>query len=733
MRKDELLIRVAVPSPLRRIFDYRFPQNSMDVRIIPGMRLRVSFGRRELIGVVLKVVRDSEIDVEKLKQITAVLDAEPLITGRVFRLLEWCSGYYHHPIGEVFSAALPTLLRQGGELLYKGQRCWLLSESGREVALDTLKRAVKQQGVLGLLQQHGVLSDRQLSDLLNGWQAPMRALRDKGFIYSEQRPEIPEVTSVTVPPLNAEQAVAVTAVEAGLADFHPFLLNGVTGSGKTEVYLSIAEKVLAKGRQVLVLVPEIGLTPQLVLRFQQRFAVPIALMHSGLNDQERLDSWILARDGRASLVIGTRSAVFAPMKQLGLIIIDEEHDGSFKQQEGFRYSARDVAVMRARLEKVPIVLGSATPSLETLFNAQEGRYRELLLTQRAGNAQPPKIAALDVRGQYMEHGLSNGLIALMRQHLKQSGQVLLFLNRRGYSPTLMCHDCGWSAECQRCDTHMVLHQYEQRLRCHHCGKEMRLVPRCPQCQGEQLRPIGHGTERIEEALQEKFPEYKVLRIDRDTTRRKGALQTMLEEIHDGKHQILLGTQMLSKGHHFPNVTLVGILDAEQGLYSADYRAIERMAQQILQVAGRAGRAERPGTVLIQTHHPDHPLLRELLEQGYGPFSQALLQERQQADMPPYSALALLRAEATDKHLPQAFLSEAYQLAAALGVPDVLLLGPIPSPMERRAGRYRAQLLIHAPQRGALHRLLTPWLLQLEANKLGRKVRWSLDVDPIEMY
>ncbi len=363
----------------------------------------------------------------------------------------------------------------------------------------------------------------------------------------------------------------------------------------------------------------------------------------------------------------------------------------------------------------------------------QGRYRELKLTQRAGGAKPPKIELLDVRGQYMEHGISNALIKRMHQHLENSGQVLLFLNRRGYSPALMCHDCGWSAECHRCDSHMVLHQYEQRLRCHHCSKEVPLMSLCPQCQSTQLRAIGQGTERIEEALRHHFPEYEVLRIDRDTTRRKGSFQLMIDEIHEGKYQILLGTQMLAKGHHFPKVTLVGIIDAEQGLYSADYRAIERMAQQILQVSGRAGRAERPGTVVIQTHHPDHPMLRQLLEQGYTTFANALMNERKESEMPPFSALALLRAESVEKNLPQAFLSEVYQLAMAQGVPDVLLLGPVPSPMARRAGRYRAQLLIQAPQRGALHRLLNPLMLQLEGSKLGRKVRWSLDVDPIEMY
>ncbi len=724
---------VAVPSPLRRRFDYRLPD---DLTVVPrpGLRVEVPFGSRQLVGVLLQSLnKDSATPHNKLKSMIRVLDDEAPLGGTLFRLLEWSSRYYHHPIGEVFSAALPTLLRKGGELTYRGQRGWQLSDTGLEVDPEQLKRAPKQRQLLSLLSEHGVLSDRQLNQHAKGWPAAMRLLREKAWVVAEQRPEIYRVEPEEVKELNPEQAVAVNDVVSGLLAFHPFLLNGVTGSGKTEVYLSIAEKVIKQGRQVLILVPEIGLTPQLVVRFQQRFAVPIALMHSGLSDQERLDSWIIARDGRAPLVIGTRSAVFAQMKNLGLIIVDEEHDGSLKQQDGFRYSARDVAVMRARLEKVAIVLGSATPSLETLYNVAQGRYRELKLTQRAGGAKPPKIEALDVRGQYMEHGISNALIACMRQHLEKSGQVLLFLNRRGYSPTLLCHDCGWSAECQRCDSHMVLHQREQRLRCHHCGKDERMIRVCPQCKSEQLRSIGQGTERIEEALQHHFPEYSIVRIDRDSTRRKGSLQAMIDGVHDGKHQILLGTQMLAKGHHFPNVTLVGILDAEQGLFSADYRAMERMAQQILQVSGRAGRAQRPGTVIIQTHHPEHPMLRELLEQGYTKFSSALMRERKETEMPPFTALALLRAESTNQTLPQHFLSEVYQLAAAHQLPDVLLLGPVPSPMERRAGRYRAQLLIQAPQRGALHRLLDLLLPQLEKSKLGRKVRWSLDIDPIEMY
>ncbi len=461
--------------------------------------------------------------------------------------------------------------------------------------------------------------------------------------------------------------------------------------------------------------------------------MPVAVLHSGLNDQERLDAWLMARAGAAALVIGTRSAALSPFKDLGLIVVDEEHDASFKQQEGFRYSARDVAVMRARLGKIPIVLGSATPSLETLYNVAQGRYRELRLTQRAGNAVPPKIHALDVRHQPIQEGVSRPLLELMRQHLAADGQVLLFLNRRGFAPALLCHDCGWSAECKRCDTHMVLHQGERRLRCHHCLREIPLMPACPACGSAELRPVGHGTERIEELLKEQFPHHAVCRLDRDTTRRKGALDQMLDEIRQGKYRILIGTQMIAKGHHFPEVTLVGILNAEQGLYSADFRGMERMAQQILQVAGRAGRMERPGTVVMQTHHPDHPLLQELIAAGYMTFAQTLLAERQQAELPPYTAIALFRAEANRKELPLSFLEQARDALRATGIAEVLALGPVMAPMERRAGRYRAQLLVQSDKRSALHAALDLALQQLEGSALGRKVRWSLDVDPVETF
>ncbi|MCK5640042.1 MAG: primosomal protein N', partial [Gammaproteobacteria bacterium] len=508
---------------------------------------------------------------------------------------------------------------------------------------------------------------------------------------------------------------------------------GVTGSGKTEVYLRIIEEVLASGRQALVLVPEIGLTPQLVQRFQQRFPVPIALLHSGLNDTERLNAWLMARDGSAPIVIGTRSAVFTPLCKPGVIIVDEEHDASYKQHDGFRYSARDLAVMRGHLVQVPVLLGSATPSMESLHNTRSVRYGLLELSKRAGAASQPSIRLLDIRSQPMDEGLSDNLLQVMRRHLQQNGQILLFLNRRGYAPVLMCHDCGWVGKCQRCDAHLTLYAGQRRMRCHHCASERPVFSECPECKSHELHPVGQGTERVEQALQRNFPDTEIARIDRDSTRRKGSMEAMLERIHEGKTRILVGTQMLAKGHHFPGVTLVAILDCDQGLFSVDFRASERMAQLITQVAGRAGRAEKSGEVLIQTHHPEHPLLQCLIQQGYQGFSKAILAERQAAELPPFSHMALLRAEAVAADAAMTFLCEARDLAQAIDVSDVDILGPVPAPMERRAGRFRAQLLLQATQRQDLQNLLSPWIQQLEGLKAGRKVRWSLDVDPYEMY
>jgi primosomal protein N' (replication factor Y) len=542
------------------------------------------------------------------------------------------------------------------------------------------------------------------------------------------------------PELNAEQARAVAAVTAALGGFVPFVLDGVTGSGKTEVYIRLIAEVLAAGRQALVLVPEIGLTPQLREQLERRLPGPQAVLHSALAEGERERAWQSAADGRALLVLGTRSACLVPLPRLGLIVVDEEHDASLKQQEGFRYSARDLAVRRAQQAGCPVVLGSATPSLETLHNARAGRYHRLELRHRAGGARAPAVALLDIRGQPLHAGLSRLLRAQVEAETAAGNQVLLFLNRRGFAPVLTCHDCGWVGECRHCDARLTYHLRLRRLWCHHCGWYLAAPAVCPACRGTDLRGLGLGTERLEEELRATFPDLSLARIDRDSTRRKGELDRLLAAGRRGETQVLLGTQMLAKGHDFPGVTLVGILDLDQSLYAADFRAPERTAQLIVQVAGRAGRAERPGRVLIQTRHPTHPLLRSLIDGGYAGFAELALAERASAQLPPFAHLALLRADAPAPEVPLEFLRQARALALAQLAEagaggqgaGVSVSSPVPAPMERRAGRYRAQLLVEAPLRGALQRFLGPWVAALWSLGRPRGLRWSVDVDPLDM-
>ena len=534
------------------------------------------------------------------------------------------------------------------------------------------------------------------------------------------------------PVLNAEQRRAVEAVEAHLGEFSPFVLDGVTGSGKTEVYLRLIETVVARGRQALVLIPEIGLTPQLLARFRARLSCRVAALHSGLSNGERLSSWTHARNGTADVLVGTRSAVFVPLARPGLFIVDEEHDLSFKQQDGFRYSARDLAVVRARDAGAPVVLGSATPSLEAIENVRRGRYRQLELPHRAGGATPPRIDVVDLRARPFDNGLCDVLVDALEQTKARSEQALLFINRRGYAPRLMCFACGWIADCDRCDAHLVFHREDGRMRCHHCAAEREPADECPGCGSKNVRRLGLGTERVASALERRIEGLRVARMDRDATRRRGSLEALLDRVHAGEVDAVVGTQMLAKGHHFPNVTLVAILDADAGLFGIDFRATERMAQLLLQVAGRAGRGDRTGRVLLQTHHPEHPLLRVLVLEGYRKFCAEALAERRAARLPPFASLALVRAEALQRDAPQSFLRDAEACASARPHPGVSVLGPVPSPMERRAGRYRAQLLVDATSRRALQRFLPEWIAELESLPSARRVRWSVDVDPQEM-
>ena len=737
----DLILRLALPSPLRRLFDYLPPAGVSEQLLQPGVRLRVPFGRREVIAVLIERASHSSLPADKLRPALALLDRQPLLPASLFRLCQWTAQYYQHSLGDTFSWALPVLLRQGEAAEARVERFWVKQP---QASLDDprLLRAPRQREALRTLAQHPHGIAHSLLGQLQLNRDSLQLLLEKGLVCLEERRQAPRERhgswlAQPALPLNDEQRLAVSAVQSAFNRFQPFLLAGITGSGKTEVYLQLIQQCLEAGKQALVLIPEINLGPQTLERFSRRFNARLALLHSNVNDRERLDAWLAARDGQADIIIGTRSALFTPLKRPGLIIIDEEHDASYKQQEGLRYNARDLAVMRAQLESVPIVLGSATPALESLHNAHTGRYALLRLTQRAGAAQPPRFLRLDIKSLPLDSGISGPLQQAIRQTLERGQQVLVFLNRRGFAPTLLCHDCGWISQCPRCDARMTLHQRSGELRCHHCGHAERSPRNCPKCQQVDLRPLGAGTERAEERLTTLFPEVPVLRIDRDSTARKGSMEQLLHSIGKGQPCILVGTQMLAKGHHFPRVTLVAILDADGGLFSTDFRAPERMAQLIVQVAGRAGRAETPGTVLIQTHLAEHPLLVQLTEQGYFAFAEQALSERRAAGLPPFSHLALLRAEAHQPGQAEAFLDDVCSLAEQwldqLQLSGIELLGPVPAPMERRAGRFRAQLLLQGSARASLHRLLGNLLAQVESLPAARSVRWSVDVDPLDLF
>ncbi len=724
------VLRVALPVPLPGLFDYLPPVTG---HVSVGHRVLVPFGqndKKKMVGVVVETGHESTLDPIRLKPVLQVLDETPLLNAELMYSLAWAADYWLCPPGEVYTNALPLALREPHALPGLHEETWAVTDAGRE-ALDHGQRRGKSRALLQLL----LTTPRRAMELnqhLPSWRTAARRLATARLIRQVAPPAPVLVVAKSAPTLNTEQSEAVAKVNASLGSFQPFLLDGVTGSGKTEVYLAVIAHVLARGQQALLLVPEIGLAPQTLQRLRERLNITVEILHSNLSPGERARAWLRARSGVARVVLGTRSAIFTPLPHPGVLIVDEEHDSAYKQQDGFRYHARDLAVVRARALDVPVLLGSGTPSLESLANVAAGRYRALPLHARPGATQAPQVHIVDMRAQRLTHGLSPRLLKAISNTIARSEQVLVFKNRRGYAPVLLCHACGWHADCPDCMRPMTLHARQHQLICHHCNRHEAVPLHCPSCGNSKLKPLGQGTERLEEALSARFPDIPVLRIDRETTRQRNHFKQVLDTLRrEAKPAILVGTQMLAKGHDLPYLTLVAIVGADDGLLSVDFRASERLAQPLVQVAGRAGRAVRPGHVLLQTHHPEHPLLHQLLGQGYAATAQDLLHERRLANLPPFSHQVLLRAEARQREQVDAFL---YAANVALPKGHTLqVAGPMPAPMPLRAGRQRGQLLLESEHRRQLHQVLRHWQPMLFTLPQARRVRWSLDVSPLELY
>ena len=726
------IVRVALAVPLPRFFDYLYPP---DLTPIVGGRVLVPFGSQKRVGIVVDLPASSDVAKEKLKPIIDVLDAESLFNSTTWDWLAWSANYYRAALGDVLFQALPVKLRNGESAVKNDRTFWRITDLGKQ-ALESgeLKRAKKQIEALNLLLTQDLeKGNNEISSAM--WSA----LKGKDYVEeiivpTEQKSwqqalgDNPLVNLDNRLTLNKQQALAFSQLlfQEG---FNVWLLEGVTGSGKTEIYLQYIEEILKKGKQVLVLVPEIGLTPQTVRRFQARFNVEIDVLHSNLNDTQRLNVWERARTGQSAVVIGTRSALFTQFSDLGLIILDEEHDGSFKQQDGWRYHARDLGIVLAQKLNIPILLGSATPSLESVNNVQNGKYHHLVLSKRAGNATALRQFVIDLKHQRIQNGLSEPLLKRMQEHLEKGNQVLLFLNRRGFAPVLLCHECGWIDECHHCEKPYTYHQHQRVLRCHHCGAQKTVPMQCGHCGSTHLVTTGLGTEQLEETLKARFPQYNIARIDRDSTARKGKLEGYLEDIQQGKSQILIGTQMLAKGHHFPNVTLVALVNVDNALFSLDFRAEERLAQLYVQVAGRSGRAEKQGEVVLQTHYPDHPLLTTLLEKGYQAFAEETLKLRHNMGLPPFSFQALFKAQCRHSEEAENALSQLASFFYEQKIEGLQVLGPIPAPFSKKAGQYRWQLLLQHASRKQLQAALSRYSPELIKSS---QVRLILDVDPLDL-
>jgi len=744
---DIRILSIALPVPLRRCFDYSYDPNQYmenqkqtpdkDKGHLIGRRVQVNFGSQVLIGVVVDTKNHSDYALDKIKSIDHFIDTTPLINTTTLHFLTWAAHYYHYGLGEVIHAALPKPLRKGEPFtLFESAKAYTLTTHGLGLSACALNRAKKQQAVLQHLLTHGILLHNQ-RDTFGFSHAAIKGLIDKQLVCetthvpNTQTPDKNTSIYLKAPPLTltTEQDAAVSNVI-----FHRFqcsLLEGVTGSGKTEVYMQLVARVLNAGKQALILIPEIGLCPQTISRFKERFNVAIAELHSGVSEKKRYANWQQANNGQARIIIGTRLAILAQSKELGIIIIDEEHDGSYKQQDTFRYSARDVGVYRANQLGIPIVLGSATPSLETLNNALNNKYTHLKLLKRAGNATPPKLLLNDTRGTLLQAGLSPFSLEKIRQTLQSGKQALLFLNRRGFASAFLCVQCGWVATCQGCEIPMTYHNQPRHLHCHRCDKQNGIPRHCPSCNNHKFSVKGLGTEQIAATLDTLFDNIPVIRIDRDTTNTKDGMQNQLSVAHEGHPCLLVGTQMLAKGHHLPNVNLVVVIDADQGFTSPDFRGVEHVGQLITQVAGRAGRESNTGEVVIQTLQPDNLMLNELIEHGYPAFARALLHLRKASNMPPFGYSAVLRAECKSAHNALTLLNKAHDYVLENIVNrQITTIGPLAAPIEKTGHRFRFQYQLFSPSRKQLHSVIGTMLHNLETQPEARRTRWSIDIDPI---
>ncbi len=726
-----IIARVALDVPLPRLFDYLAPDITKDDI---GRRVVVPFGKSRAghaacVGVVMEVSENSDVSQDRLKAVTHLLNDTPPLPGEWLTLIRFCSTYYHKPLGEVVAGALPPRLRTDKPMPVARAQ-YSLARSADEILLAIPPRATARRAFIESWPKDG-LDDAAVSTMPASTKAIFR-----GLLKSEEivRCTPPATTPdfVELHPLTSEQSGVIRAITEGMDQFSVHVLFGITGSGKTEIYLHLVARSLASGRQALVLVPEIALTPALQAAFTNRFpGARIVMQHSGMTAMERARSWLDAQNGLADIVLGTRLAVFIPLARPGLIVVDEEQDASFKQQDSLRYNARDLAIFRARSFGIPAILASATPSLETYHHASSGRYQMHRLTVRAHvKAALPRMHIVDTGRHPARHGLSEPVLTALAGRVTRREQSLVFLNRRGYAPVLACPSCAWVSDCPDCTAHLVVHLSEKRLRCHHCGHSTPVPRACPNCGNVDLRPLGRGTQRLEDLVNERFPSARVLRIDGDSTRRKGSLEAMLNEVHTGKTDILVGTQILAKGHHFERLTLVAILNADAALFAADYRASERLFAQLEQVAGRAGREDLPGEVWVQTRFPSHPLYQALREHDYAGFAGTLLREREDAGFPPFVHEAALRAEAPKVAAAQSFLEAAIRLAPTEH-PDITVFKPVPLAMPRLAKLERVQIILQAASRTRLQLFLTEWIKRLYEFRPPAGVRWHVDVDPTD--